>query len=209
MRMLGILLIVIAVGIGLILPWAQINLEGEEVATLEFPGFSRKGKGEGTVLLQTQDNPLRIRFSIRYLNDALLPPVKIPVFAKVSDRNGTLIGTVISFPTQGRSTGPEQDVIRAGSSLDLVIQNNGLHKLELERAPNNGDNGISNPAIESITARFIANASPVNDQYKIPALILGLTGFYLLVRSRRRKDGGDDSRGDPPKPKPRWGRGAA
>lgn len=205
MKQLGLILIAIAIGVGLILPWAQLNFEGEEAASIEFADFHKQGKGEGTVLLKREDNPLRIRFSAKYINDALLPPVKIPVIVKLSDRNGTLIGSIISFPTQGRVSGPEQEAVRAGSNLDATIENDGLHKLELEFAPNKNDGGIKIPAVSYITASFVANAKPLNNDYKIPALFLGLLGFYLIVRSRKNKKGGNGSNSN----KPKWGRGGA
>ena len=200
MRKLGFIFILIALGIGLLLPWAQLNFEGEEVATISFPDFNRTLNNEGTVLLKTEDNPVRIRFFAKYKIDGLLPPSKIPVTAKLSDKDGTLIGAIISFSTNGHGGGPDQPLVRSGTSLDVTVQNDGLHKLQLEFAPNKNNNGITKPDVDSIQASFIGNASSINETYRIPALILGFVGFYLIVRSRR-KSGND-------KPdKPRWGRG--
>lgn len=201
MRTLGFLLIAIALGIGLLLPWAQLNFEGEEVAQINFPDFNRAAINEGTVLLKTADNPVRIRFSAKYKVGGLLPPLKIPVTVKLSDKDGTLVGAIISFSTKGHGGGPDQPLVRSGTNIDVTVQNDGLHKLQLEFAPNKNDNGIAKPDVDLITASFVGNASSVSEDYQIPALILGLVGFYLIIRSRRKK------RNDEPK-KPRWGRGA-
>ena len=200
MKKLGLLLIAIAIAIGLLLPWAQLNFEGEEIAQVNFPDFNQTSLSEGTVLLKTDDNPVRIRFFAEYKVGGLLPPLKIPVTVKLSDKDGTLIGAIISFSTKGHGGGPDQPKVRSGTNIDVSVQNDGLHKLQLEFAPNKNNNGIINPDLDNITATFIANASPVNQPYKIPAVILAMVGFYLIVRSRKkRKD---------THIKPRWGRGA-
>ncbi len=200
MKKLGLLLIAIAIVIGLLLPWAQLNFEGEEIAQVNFPDFNQTSLSEGTVLLKTDDNPVRIRFFAEYKVGGLLPPLKIPVTVKLSDKDGTLIGAIISFSTKGHGGGPDQPKVRSGTNIDVSVQNDGLHKLQLEFAPNKNNNGIINPDVDNITATFIANASPVNQPYKIPAVILAMVGFYLIVRSRKkRKD---------THIKPRWGRGA-
>ncbi len=199
MRKIGFLLIAIAIVIGLLLPWAQLNFEGDRVAELDFANFNQAGQGEGTVLLTKADNPIRIRFHARYKIAGLLPPVKIPVQVKLSDKDGTLVGAIISFPTNGIDAGTEQSKVRSGTNLDVTIQNDGLHKLQIEFASNKNDNGISMPDVENITATFVANSSAVNETLQIPALILALLGFYLVVRSKRR--------GNAPPKKRRWGRG--
>lgn len=201
MRKLGFIFILIALGIGLLLPWAQLNFDGEEVATINFPDFNRSEISEGTVLLKAEDNPVRIRFFAEYKVGGQLPPLKIPVTVKLSDKDGTLIGAIISFSTKGHGGGPDQPLVRSGTNIDVTVQNDGLHKLQLEFAPNKNNNGILKPDIDNITATFVANASSLNEAYRFPALILGLVGFYLIVRSRRKRGG------EPPQ-KPRWGRGA-
>lgn len=200
MKKLGLLLIAIAIAIGLLLPWAQLNFEGEEIAQVNFPDFNQTSLNEGTVLLKTDDNPVRIRFFAEYKVGGLLPPLKIPVTVKLSDKDGTLIGAIISFSTKGHGGGPDQPKVRSGTNIDVSVQNDGLHKLQLEFAPNKNNNGIINPDVDNITATFIANASPVNQPYKIPAVILAMVGFYLIVRSRKKTK-------DTHK-KPRWGCGA-
>jgi hypothetical protein len=168
-------------------------------AELRFPAFNQKGTGEATVLLKVTDNPVRIRFSAQYKVDGLLPPIKIPIQVKLRDKDGTLVGAIISFSTKGHGGGPDQPKVRSGTNLEVKVQNDGLHKLELSFAPNKNNNGIEKPDIDTITASFIANASAVNDSYKIPAAILALVGFYLIIRSRR---------GDKKETKKyRWGRG--
>lgn len=198
MKKLGFLFIVMGIAIGLLLPWAQLNFQGGEVAELSFPAFNQKGSGEATVLLKVADNPVRLRFSAQYKVDGLLPPIKIPIEVKLSDKDGTLIGAIISFSTKGHGGGPDQPKVRSGTNLEVKVQNDGLHKLQLSFAPNK-NNGIEKPDIDTITASFIANANAVNESYKIPAAILALVGFYLILRSRRGRD-------EKPK-KRRWGRG--
>lgn len=201
MRTVGFLFIFIGAAIGLLLPWYQLNFLGKEISEIPFEQFNRTGAGEGTVLLKTDDNPVRVRFFAKYKVGGLLPPVEIPVQVKLSDKDGTLLGAIISFPTQGRDTGPEQGKVRSGTSLDLTIQNDGLHKLELSFAKNSNDNGITRPDVERITASFIGNAGVINETYRLPAIILAVLGFYLVVRSRRVDKNG-------PK-KMRWGRRGA
>ena len=199
MRIIGFLFIIAGIVVGLLLPWAQLNFDGEEIAELKFASFNQTGAGEATVLLKAADNPVRIRFFAEYKVGGLLPPLKIPIQVKLSDKDGTLVGAIISFSTKGHGGGPDQPRVRSGNNIDVTVQNDGLHKLQLEFAPNKNNNGIEKPDIDTITASFIANASPVIDDYKIPAAILALVGFYLILRSRRRRD-------QPPN-KPRWGRG--
>jgi hypothetical protein len=200
MKKIGLLLIVIALSIGLVLPWAKLNFDENVVSEVSFPEFHKTGKAEQTVLLTKADNPLRIRFVARYKVGGLLPPVKIPLQVKLSDRDGTLIGAIISFPTNGIDTGTEQPKTRSGTHLLATVQHDGLHKLEIEFAPNKNNNGIEKPDVDVITASFVANAAPVENQYQIPALILGLLGFYLLIRSRR--SGKSKAKSQPHK----WGR---
>ena len=121
----------------------------------------------------------------------------------ITDRDGTLLTGVISFPTQGIETGPEQPKVRGSQALEFGIINNGEHELYLELAPNQNDGGVLRPDIEGISATVIANAPAINEDYKSLAAVMALAGFYLLVRSRKRKK---ESGGkiDPP---PRWGRG--
>lgn len=186
MKKLGFLLIVIALCIGLLLPWANLNFNENVVSEISFPDFHKTGKAEQTVLLTKADNPLRIRFRAKYKIGGLLPPVKIPVQVKLSDRDGTLIGAIISFPTNGIDTGTEQPKARSGTHLLATVQHDGLHKLELEFAPNKNNNGIEKPDVDTITVSFVANAEPLDNQFQLPALILGLLGFYLIIRSRRK-----------------------
>ncbi len=214
MRKIGFLFIVIAIGVGLLLPWAQLNFQGEEIAQVKFEYFnttsssenqpleSSKPPPENTVLLKRSDNPVRIRFFAEYKIGGLLPPVKIPMTVKLSDKDGTLIGAIISFSTKGHGGGPDQPKVRSGTNVDVTVQNDGLHKLHLSFAPNKNNNGIISPDVERITASFIANASSVNTDYRIPALILAFVGGYLIVRSRKK-------RGDSEPKKPRWGRGVS
>ncbi len=199
MKKLGFLFIAMGIAIGLLLPWAQLNFEGDEIAELNFPAFNQKGSGEATVFLKAADNPVRIRFSAQYKVDGLLPPINIPIEVKLSDKDGTLVGAIISFSTKGHGGGPDQPKVRSGTNLEVKVQNDGLHKLQLSFAPNKNNNGIEKPDIDTISASFIANASTINESYKIPAAILALVGVYLILRSRR-------GRKKEPK-KFRWGRG--
>lgn len=201
MKKIGFIMIALALVIGLLLPWVQLNFfDGEEITSVEFTSFNQTPVHESTVLLKTADNPVRLRFFAKYKVAGLLPPVKVPVQLKVSDKNGTLLGAIISFPTDGRGSAPEQQKVTSGSNVLLNVQNDGLHKIELSFAPNKNDNGITNPDVDSIRMTFIGNAVQISDEYKIPAAVLAILGFYLIIRSRRNK---------PTTPKkPRWGRGA-
>jgi len=200
MRNIGFLLIALSAIFGLVLPWAQINFDGDDIASLEFENFNRKALHENTVLLTQDDNPVRLRFFARYKIDGLLPPIKVPIQVKVSDRQGTLLAAIISFPTDGRGTGPEQSRVTSGTSILLNVQNEGLHKLELAFAPNRNDNGIASPDVDAITVTFVGNASEILSEYRIPIILAGVLGVYLVVRSKRNKKSLPA--------KPRWGRGA-
>ncbi len=200
MKKLGLVFIGLAILIGLILPWAQIKFKGNEIGTLVFFDFRGDGIKTQTLLIRKKDNPIRISFNAKYKVGGLLPPVKIPITAKIADRNGTLIATIISFSTKGIDTGSEQPKVRGGNGLVFNVQQDGLHALNLAFAANANDGNIKRPDVEEISAKFIANAGAVNNSFTIPATILGVLGFYLLIRSRRqRKD-------DQPT-KQRWGRG--
>jgi len=199
-RNIGFLLIAFAVIFGLVLPWAQLNFDGDEIASLEFDNFNRTALHENTVLLTRADNPVRLRFFARYKIDGLLPPVKVPIQVKVSDKAGTLLGAIVSFPTDGRGAGPEQPPVTSGTSILLNVQNDGLHKLELAFAPNRNNNGIATPDVDGITVTFIGNASEILSEYRIPIALSGLLGVYLIMRSKRKGKG--------PPAKPQWGRRA-
>lgn len=201
MKKLGIVLILIALGIGVLMPLLQVKYSGTEITTLSFSDI-RSGGGEAqTLLIRKEDTPVRINFRARYKVGAQLPPVKLPVTVKVSDADGTLIGTIISFKTDGFDTGPEQPKVAGSQSLVFEVQNEGLHRISMEFAPQPGNSNILRPDVEEITAKFIANTNDEDNPYRIPAAVLGILGFYLIVRSRRGKKGG-------PK-KLRWGRGAS
>lgn len=201
MRVVGIMFLLAGLGLGLLWPWAQANFGGNELEKLEFSNL-RNG-GEVVTFNATQaDNPIRIRFQAKYLVGAKLPPVKIPVKVLITDREGALLTGVISFPTQGINTGPEQGSVRGSKSLNFNILNEGEHQLALSLAPNSNDGGIARPDIDRVSATVVANAPEITDDYKALSAVLALVGFYLLMRSRRRKK--DEGRIDPPK---RWGRG--
>ena len=201
MKKLGFIFITLAILIGLILPWAKLNFTGNEIGTLTFPNFRGDGIKTQSLLIRKEDSPVRVRFRAKYKVGGLLPPVKIPITVKVSDIAGTLIGTIISFPTNGFETGPEQPKVRGSSPLVFEIQNDGLHHLNLSFAKNKNNGNILKPDVEEISATFIANSAELQTPYKIPAAILGMLGLDLIVRSRKKGN---------TKPKmPRWGRGGS
>jgi len=201
MRIVGVLFLLAGLGIGVLWPWAQIQFGGNELVKLEFAQV-RDG-GEVLNFRATKaDNPLRIRFQAKYLVGAKLPPVKIPVKVLITDREGTLLTGVISFPTQGIDTGPEQEQVRGSQSLNFDVLNDGEHQLALALASNPNDGGIVRPDIDGVSATVVANAPEINDDYKALSAVLALVGFYLFMRSRRRK--GDKGQIDPPT---KWGRG--
>lgn len=201
MKKLGFILILIALAIGMLLPLVQVKLSGTEITTLSFSDFRNDGIEAQNLLIRTEDNPVRINFRARYKVDAQLPPVKLPITVKISDAGGTLIGTIISFKTDGFDTGPEQPKVAGSQSLVFDVQKDGLHRISMEFAPQSGNSNILRPDVEEITAQFIANTSEQENPYKIPAAVLGILGFYLIVRSRR---------GQKSEPKKRrWGRGGS
>lgn len=199
MKKLGLLLILIAVGVGILMPLAQVKLSGTEITTLTFSDFRDDGVKTQNLLIRKEDNPVRINFRAKYKVGAQLPPVKLPVTVKLSDADGTLIGTIISFKTDGFETGPEQPKVAGSKSLVFDVQNDGLHSISMAFAPQPANSNILNPDVEEITAKFIANTSEQENPYTIPAAVLGILGFYLIVRSRKGKQ-------REPK-KHRWGRG--
>lgn len=201
MRKLGFLLILIALGVGVLMPLVLVKLSGTEITTLSFSNFRGNGVKAQNLLIRKEDNPVRINFRAQYKVGAKLPPVKLPVTVKVSDSDGTLIGTIISFKTDGFDTGPEQPKVAGSQSLVFDVQNDGLHRISMEFAPQPGNSNILQPDVEEITAKFTANTSEQDNPYKIPSVVLGLLGFYLIIRSRRGKK---DEPG-----KPRWGRGGS
>lgn len=201
MKKLGFLLILIGVVVGLLMPLAQVKLSGTEITTLSFADFRDDGVESQDLLIRKEDNPVRINFRAKYKVGAQLPPLKLPITVKISDVDGTLIGTIISFKTDGFDTGPEQPKAAGSQSLVFDVQNDGLHRISMAFATQPGNSNILKPDVEEITAKFIANTSEEENPYKIPAAVLGILGFYLIVRSRR---------GQKREPKKhRWGRGGS
>jgi len=198
MKKLGFLLILIALCVGVLMPLVQVKLSGTEIITLSFSNFRGDGVKAQNLLIRKEDNPVRINFRAKYKVGAKLPPVKLPITVKISDTDGTLIGTIISFKTDGFDTGPEQPKVAGSQSLVFDVQNEGLHRISMEFAPQPANSNILQPDVEEITAKFIANTSEQENPYKIPAAVLGLLGFYLIVRSRRHKKSEPKKR--------RWGR---
>jgi len=201
MKKLGFLLILIAVGVGILMPLAQVKFSGTEITTLTFADFRVEGVKAQNLLIRKEDNPVRINFRAKYKVGAQLPPVKLPITVKISDADGTLIGTVISFKTDGFNTGPEQPKVAGSQSIVFDVQNEGLHRISMAFAPQPANSNILKPDVEEITAKFIANTSEQENPYKIPAAVMGILGFYLIVRSKRGKK--DQII------KPRWGRGGS
>jgi hypothetical protein len=201
MKKLGFLFILIGLVVGILLPLAQVKLSGTEITTLSFADFRNEGTETQNLLIRKEDNPVRINFRARYKVGAQLPPVKLPITVKISDADGTLIGTIISFKTDGFETGPEQPKVAGSQSLVFDVQNDGLHLVSMAFAPQPGNSNVLRPDVEEITAKFIANTSEQENPYRIPAAVLGILGFYLIVRSRR---------GQKREPKKhRWGRGGS
>lgn len=201
MKKLGFLLILIGVVVGVLMPLAQVKLSGTEITTLSFADFRDDGVESQDLLIRKEDNPVRINFRAKYKVGAQLPPLKLPITVKISDVDGTLIGTIISFKTDGFDTGPEQPKAAGSQSLVFDVQNDGLHRISMAFAPQPGNSNILKPDVEEITAKFIANTSEEENPYRIPAAVLGILGFYLIVRSRR---------GQKREPKKhRWGRGSS
>lgn len=202
MRILGGVLILFALGIGVLWPWAQITLGGNELAKLEYSNI--RASAETLSLNLTQDhNPVRIRFQAKYLVDGKLPPTKIPVRVLITDREGALLTGKISFATQGIATGPEQGKVRGSQPIEFNVLNDGEHNLLLELAINSHNGGIIRPDIDTVTATVIANAPAINDDYKALSAVLALVGFYLFVRAKRRKR----TKGGSTPPQQHWGRG--
>ncbi|MEM7067855.1 MAG: hypothetical protein AAF478_03145 [Pseudomonadota bacterium] len=200
MRTVGVLFLLIGIGIGIVWPRVQLEYFGRELAQLEFqhPEFNT-AKSHSIELTQT-DNPVRVLFRASYLLDGKLPPVKMPAKILITDRDGTFLNGILSFPTNGISEGPEQPSARASQSLDFDVLNDGEHVFALNLAPNENDGGILRPDVEKITATVYANVPVMNDNHKAFAAIFGVAGVYLLLRSRRRKN--------PKSPEPqKWGRG--
>lgn len=203
MRIVALLLIAGGIGLGLIWPWAQLNLETSQASVLEFGDLQGAVVERQTISLSEQDNPIRVRFQIAYKPGGALPPVKLPVQIVVTDSDGTLLTGTVSFSTEGRETGPEQPKVRSGTMLNFNVINDGEHEFFLELADNPNDGGISRPAIAGVDLSIIKNATEVRDDYKALAAIMALAGFYILVRSRGRK-----RKAPREKPKPqKWGRG--
>ncbi len=185
MRKFAFLLIVAGLGIGAIWPWAQGNFLNDEIERVSMTGLRENGSVEAIVNLKTSDNPVRIRFLATFLPDGKLPPVRLPLTAKISDRQGTLLAGIVSFATDGLTTGPELPTQSGSQALNLTVVNDGPHALSLTFAENAGDGGISRPDIEKVSATFIRNARVIDDQYTLAGFIVAMLGFYLLVRSRR------------------------
>ena len=202
MRVFGLLLLACGIAVGAIWPWAQLHFLGNELGKLEFSGL-RQGKSEPQSIVLTRDNNrVRIRFQASYLVGAKLPPVKIPVRVVITDLDGTLLSGIVSFPTKGDETGPEQQKVRGSTPLEFGVINDGEHMITLSLAPNPNNGGILVPDIAEVSATVVANAPELRDDYKALAAALALAGIYVLLRSRRKKPG------DPPNSTPaRWGRG--
>lgn len=207
MRIIAFLLIAGGIGLGLVWPWAQLNLEKTNAETLAFGDLQGAVVERQTIELTEADNPIRVRFQIAYTPDGALPPVKLPVKIVITDSDGTLLTGTVSFPTAGRETGPEQPKVRSGTLLNFNVINDGEHEFFLELASNPNDGGITRPAIEGVDVSIVKNAAELRDDYKALAAVMALAGVYVLIRSRRskRKSRKEDRK---KKPEPRkWGRG--
>ncbi|MEM7216085.1 MAG: hypothetical protein AAF423_11130 [Pseudomonadota bacterium] len=201
MKAVGILFLLMGIGIGAIWPWAQLNFLGRETDRIEFGQPLSDPPLSSSTVLTKSDNPVRIRFSASYKVGGKLPPIKVPVKILVTDRDGALLSGIISFPTRGAETGPEQEKVRASKSIEFDVINEGEHKIHISLAKNKNSGGILVPDIASVTAIVVANAPELREDYKALAAVLVLAGIYILLRSRRRNK---SNRLEPPD---RWGRG--
>ena len=180
MRPLGLLLIFAAICLGLLWPWYQINFQGREVETLQFGNLQSTIVERQTITLTKQDNPVRVRFLASFLVGGKLPPIKLPIKVVITDREGTLLVGIVSFPTKGRTTGPELEPIRAGTLLNFSVLNDGEHEVFLELAPNENDGAILKPALSGVAATFVANAPALQDNFRFLAIVLALAGVYTV-----------------------------
>jgi hypothetical protein len=205
MRILGVLLILTGLGLGIIWPWAQLNLLGNEKANLKFGSLAGSQPEQQEVTLTRADNPVRMRFRASYKVGGKLPPLKIPVKVVITDAEGTLLNGVISFPTDGIEQGPEQPKARGSRPLEFNILNDGPHIVYLQLLDNANSGGIAKPDIENISLTVITNAPEVRDDFKAVSAVLALAGFYLMVRSRRRSK--KDRHASRAATTRKWGRG--
>lgn len=203
MRILAILMLLAALGVGVVWPRVQVQLLGNQLAELEFDTLrSAREPVAREIELSRNDNPVRIGFQAKYMVGAKLPPVSVRIKAVITDAEGTLLSGFLSFPTDGISTGPEQPAIRGSQPLIFSVLNDGVHTLYLSLAENPNDGGIETPDIASVTATVIANVPEQDDNIRALSAVLALLGIYLFFRSMRRRPAGPKS--DPPQ---RWGRG--
>ena len=202
MRAIGFALIVIAAAIGALWPWVQLNFFGNKIKDFELDQIQNGRVWQHVIQLSETDNPVRLRLRASYIVDAKLPPLKVPVKVDISDKEGPLLTGILSFPTQGITTGPDQDPVRGSQALKFNVINDGDHALLVSLAPNPNDGGIATPAISSISASVVGNAPELNDDHKALAAIVGLSGLYLIIRFRRKKSARGAQAG-----KRKWGRG--
>lgn len=202
MRLAALLAFVVAAALGIIWPWAQLNMIGEPLMEMQFSKPEPDTAQYREFELSKSESPVRIRFQALFTPGASLPPIKVPVKVTVADTKGTLIAATLSFPTKGIETGPEQVKIRGSQPLQFEIQNDGRHVLYLSLAPNPNDGGIKSPGISGITASVLANAPEIHNDYKAISAAFGVLGVYLLLRSRRRKPRSKGNSNNQ-----RWGRG--
>jgi len=198
LKKLGILFLFVGIVLGLVYPWAKVNFLGKQVAEVQLNNLDFSAKQSATFSLSTSDNPVRARFLVQYKRDAYLPPVSIPVFVRIDGPGNLIHATTVSFPTDGRTTAPEQGKIASGSAVDFEAKGDGLHQISLELAPNRNAGITKKPDIENITVKFIANAAPSENPFEIWAVVLGALGFYLMLRGRRGREKNTPGR---------WGRG--
>ncbi len=187
LKKFGILFILAGFALGLLYPWAKVNFLGEQITEVQLTNLDFNAQQTATLTLTKADNPVRARFFVKYKRDAYLPPLKIPVIARINDSKGALIAGIISFPTDGHTTGPELGKVRSGNSLDFEVENDGLHQLVMELAPNANAGLVKKPDIANITVKFVANAASKDNPYQIWAIMLGVLGVYLFLRGRRKR----------------------
>lgn len=206
MRKFAVLCILLGIGLAALLPWAQSNLSGNEVAMLSV--YERNGTGwqSGTVTLSRDDNPVRVRINAKYLVDAKLPPNGLPITIRVSGTDGVVLDGTVSLSTNLQGSAPEQEKTVRSTAPVFAIAEAGEYLIEVNLAPNAADSGVLDPGLSSVSVSVIGNAVDADNEYQMPGIVLAIFGVYLLMRSRHRKSGvvKNSPAGES---KSRWGRG--
>lgn len=197
MRLFALALIVIGLGGAVLIPWYQSNFTGYEVTT-QTVYHPATGPTGFSLELSPKLNPLRVVLETRFQPGQKLAARTLDFQLLVSQQETTVLKARLEVPTAARGA-PEGDQITGMNSPVFPVADDGVYTISVTPIKSDTRQIETLANVVSVTAKVRAKVTePVLD-FQWQGIMLAILGFYLLMRSRRRRRQ-DQSEGQ------KWGR---